>query len=216
MKNISLILNGILVLAVAVLFYMQFKGQSTQDKEEMAEIAASTVQYQLAFIRSDSVLKSYDYFNTIRKQLEDKSRKYDQEYRNRAQGLQTEFNNYQRNSQNLTMGQARAVEEDLMKKEQNLRMYQESLTQDLMNEEAKMNQDLYKKITDFLKEYGQEKGLQIVFKFDTSSDVLFAGDSLDITNDVIAGLNLAYKNEKEGNVSTTSEPQTKGDTTTIK
>ncbi len=216
MKNISLILNGILVLAVAVLFYMQFKGQSTQDKEEMAEIAASTVQYQLAFIRSDSVLKSYDYFNTIRKQLEDKSRKYDQEYRNRAQGLQTEFNNYQRNSQNLTMGQARAVEEDLMKKEQNLRMYQESLTQDLMNEEAKMNQDLYKKITDFLKEYGQEKGLQIVFKFDTSSDVLFAGDSLDITNDVIAGLNLAYKNEKEGNVSTTSKPQPKGDTTTIK
>jgi outer membrane protein len=198
MKNISLIVNAVLVIAVVVLFYLQFKGQNASpDKEEVAEIAASTVQYQLAFIRSDSVLKNYDYFNTIRTQLEEKSRKYDQEYRNRAQGLQTEINNYQRNAQNLTMGQARAVEEDLVKKEQNLRMYQESLAQDLMNEESKMNQELYNRITSFLKNYGQEVGLQIVFKFDTSSDVLYAGESMDITYEVIAGLNEAYKKEKE-------------------
>jgi len=198
MKNISLVVNAVLVIAVVVLFYLQFKGQNASpDKEEVAEIAASTVQYQLAFIRSDSVLKNYDYFNTIRTQLEEKSRKYDQEYRNRAQGLQTEINNYQRNAQNLTMGQARAVEEDLVKKEQNLRMYQESLAQDLMNEESKMNQELYNRITGFLKKYGQEMGFQIVFKFDTSSDVLYAGESMDITNEVIAGLNEAYKKEKE-------------------
>ena len=200
MKNISLILNLVLVVAVALLFYLQFKTQTSPDKEEVAEIAASTVQYQLAFIRSDSVLKNYDYFNTIRKQLEEKSKKYDQEYRNRAQGLQSEITNYQRNAQNLTMGQARAVEEDLVKKEQNLRMYQESLAQDLMNEEAKMNQELYNNITSFLKKYGQEMGFQIVFKFDTSSDVLYAGESMDITNEVIAGLNEAYKNEKETSV----------------
>lgn len=198
MKNPSIIINIVLSLAIVVLFYLHFKGeQAVPDKEEVAEIAASTVQYQIAFIRSDSVLKHYDYFNTIRKQLEDKGKKYDQEYRNRAQGLQNEINSYQRNVQNLTMGQARAIEEDLMKKEQNLRMYQESLAQDLMSEESKMNQELYKKITDFLKEYGLQKGLQIVFKFDTSSDVLFAGDSLDITEEVIAGLNEAYKKEKE-------------------
>ncbi|HMP99457.1 MAG TPA: OmpH family outer membrane protein [Cyclobacteriaceae bacterium] len=217
MKNLSLILNLVLLAAVSVLFYLHFGARSVvTDKKEVAEIAASTVQYQMAFINSDSVLRNYDYFNTIRKQLEDKTRKYDQEFRNRAQGLQNEMTNYQRNAQNLTIGQARAVEEDLMKKEQNLRLYQESLTQDLMAEEAKMNQELYKRITDFLKEFGQERGLQIVFKYDTSSDVLYAGEGLDITNEVIAGLNETYKREKEGISKPAAKSAAKPDTTSTK
>ena len=96
------------------------------------------------------------------------------------------------------MGQVRATEEDLGKKQQNLQMYQQSLGQQLMEEEAKLNKELYDRITVFLKKYGNEKGLQFVLKFDPTSDVLFAGEALDISQDVIAGLNAEYQLEKSG------------------
>jgi outer membrane protein len=88
------------------------------------------------------------------------------------------------------------VEEDLGKKQQNLQLYEQSITQELMNDQSKLNQELYQRITAFLKEYGKEHGLHVVFKYDTTSDILYGEDILDITEDVIAGLNAAYTTEK--------------------
>lgn len=204
MKNASLILNVVLLVAVGVLYYLHFAGASagqTGGGSSAPVIGASAI----AFINADSVLKNYAYLDVRRKQLEEKTRKLDQEYRNRAQGLQTDITNYQRNVGNLTLSQARAVEEDLQKKQQNLRLYEQSLTQELMGEESKLNKELYDRVTAYLKKYGQEKGLHIVLKFDPTSDLLFAGDSLDITNEILAGLNAEYEKEKQkGTVKTDS------------
>jgi outer membrane protein len=95
----------------------------------------------------------------------------------------------------MTIGQAKTVEEDLGKRQQNLQLYQRSLEQEIMNEQSKMNEDLYRKITSFLKGYGQQKGLDAVLKYDPTSDLLYGGEALDITKDVISGLNESYKAE---------------------
>ena len=151
----------------------------------------------IAYINSDSVLKYYDYFKVNRDRLESKGKKLDQDLRNRAQGFQNDYEAYQRNVSNLTIGQAKAVEEDLAKKQQNLQMYQQSLSQEMSAEEGKVTQELYKRVTEFLKKYGQENGLQVVLKYDPTSDVLFGGASLDITMQVVDGLNSEYAIEKE-------------------
>ncbi len=131
------------------------------------------------------------------------------EYRNRAQGLQNEIAAYQRNVSSMTLGQVRATEEDLGKKQQNLQLYQQTLGQQLMEEEAKLNRELYDRITTFLKKYGEEQGLQVVLKFDPTSDLLYAGEALDISKQVIDGLNADYQLEKTGGA-------TKADTTSNK
>ena len=194
MKNISLVLNGVLLVAVAVLYFLHFSA-GPSDRSAGSLISSASGDPLIAFINSDSVLKSYKYLDVKRKELEEKTKKLDKEYQNRVQGLQSEITNYQRNVGNLTLSQARALEEDLQKKQQNLRVYEQSLTQELMGEEAKLNKELYDRVTAFLKKYGQSNGLHIVFKFDQTSDVLFAGDSLDITSAVITGLNSEYATE---------------------
>lgn len=197
MKNLSLILNVVLLVAVAILYVLHF---STPGKisANSSTSDTSTVNLKVAYIVSDSVLKHYEYLKINREQLEAKTKKMDQELQSRIVGLRNEANAYQRNVSSMTLGQARAAEEDLGKKQQNLQMYQQSLQQQLMQEEAKLNQELYERITGFLKEYGQEKGLQVVLKFDPTSDVLYGGEGLDITQDVIRGLNEAYTTEKSG------------------
>jgi outer membrane protein len=206
MKNVSLILNAVLFVAVAGLYYLHFAPISNAVVEENAD---NTSDLKIAYINSDSVLKYYEFFNVNKEKLETKGKKLDQDFRNRAQSLQNDINAYQRNVGTMTIGQAKAVEEDLGKKQQNLQLYQRSLEQEIMTDQAKMNEELYAKITAYLKLYGDEKGLQVVFKYDPSSDLLYGGKTIDITQEVIKGLNEAFKAEA-------IKPVTKVDSTATK
>jgi outer membrane protein len=194
MKNLSLILNGVLLLLVAVLYYFHFAKPHSSGGSIAGSSTPSDVKF--AYVSSDSILKNYEYFKASREKLEAKGKKLNDDLNNRAQAFRNDYESYQRNQASLTIGQAKAIEEDLTKKQQNLQMYQQSLTQEMTADETKLTQALYGRITAFLKKYGQEKDLQVVFKYDTSSDILYGSPGLDITSDVLSGLNAEYKIEK--------------------
>jgi outer membrane protein len=205
MKNLSLILNGILIVAVGILYFLHFSGKKSGSESTVS----APSDLKIAYIKSDSVLKHYDYFKEMRTVLEAKGKKLDQDLQNRGQSLQNEISSYQRNIGNLTIGQAKALEEDLGKKQQNFRLYQQSLEQELANDQNKLTEALYGKITAFLKKYSEGSGLQVVLKFDQSSDVLFGGPGIDISQDVIKGLNEEYKTEKLNPTAKTDSTATK-------
>jgi outer membrane protein len=199
MKNVSLILNGVLLVAVGVLYFLFFSGK----KSSTSSVSAPS-NLKIAYIKSDTVLKYYDYVKEQSTIYEAKGKKLNQDMQNRAQSLQNDITAYQRNVGNLTIGQAKAVEEDLAKKQQNFRLYQQSVEQEVMNDQAKLQADLYGKITTFLKKYAEGSELQVVMKYDQTSDVLFGGPGLDISQDVIKGLNEEFKNEKANPVKSDS------------
>jgi outer membrane protein len=204
MKNLSLVLNIVLLVAVAVLYFLYFSDHKGESYSATPGDTTTIGDLRIAYISSDTVLKYYDYLKVNKLQLEAKTKKMDQDYRTRAQGLQNEIATYQRMVNTMTMGQVRATEEDLAKKQQNLQLYQQSLTQQVMEEEGKLNKELYDRITTFLKKYGQEKGLQIVLKYDQTSDVLFGRPGLDISQEVIKGLNNSYQSEKKAKADSTT------------
>jgi outer membrane protein len=207
MKNLSLALSSLALVAVGVLYFLHFSSNGTSAS------STETIKpgdFQIAYINSDSVLKHYEFVKVNMEKLEAKGKKLDQDLQNRAQSLQNDINAYQRNYGNMTIGQAKAVEEDLGKKRQNLELYQRGLEQEIMTEQSVMTEDLYKKITAYLKDYAQQKQLQVVLKYNPGSDLLYGGESIDITNEVIAGLNEVYKNDLA------SGSKLKSDTTAVK
>ncbi|MFN3840838.1 MAG: OmpH family outer membrane protein [Cyclobacteriaceae bacterium] len=195
MKNGLIVLNIVLLIAVGVLYFLHFsKSASGNGKSSLGGDPGSL---SVAYINSDSVLKHYEYIKAQAEILEAKKKKVEQDYVNRAQSLQGEITAYQRNMNNMTIGQVRTLEEDLAKKQQNLQLFEQRITQEFMNDQAKLNEELYKRVTTFLKKYGEEKGLQMVFKLDPGSDILYGQGALDITNEVITRLNEEYRAEKE-------------------
>ncbi len=195
MKNLSLILNIVLLVAVAILFYFQFSNGKPSVSLGTSDIPSDI---KIAYINTDSVLKHYQYGKDASTQLESKASNLEQDLRNRAEGLQNEYAAYQRNVNSMTLGQVKATEEDLTKKQQNLQMYQQRLEQQVMIDQQKLNRELYDRVTKYLKKYSEEKGIQIVLKFDPTSDVMHVSNGLDISTDVIKGLNDDYKAEKGG------------------
>jgi outer membrane protein len=192
MKNTSLILNIILLVAVAVLYYLHFSGTKTVSASSDTTVPSDI---KIAYVNSDSIAKYYDYVKETSNIIEAKNKRMQDDFQKRAQGLQNEFSAYQRNVNNMTLGQVKAVEEDLAKKQQNLQLYQQRLNQEMMQDDARISKELYDKVTAYLSKYGKEKGLQIILKYDPTSDVLYSTEALDVTNDVIKGLNESYKGE---------------------
>ena len=71
--------------------------------------------------------------------------------------------------------------------------YQESINQQLYQEQAKITQDLYEKVAAFLKTYGEDHGLQVVLTYTPGSGVWYANEELNITEQVVEGLNTEYE-----------------------
>ena len=194
MKNLPLILSIVLLVAVGVLYYFHFSSPKSVTVPSGSSVVPSDIK--IAYLNTDSVLEHYEYFKVAGKSLEEKGAKLDQELRNRAQGLQNEIANYQQTVNNLTLSQAKALEEDLGKKQQNLQAYQQRLGQQFSDEQAKLMKDIYDRLTAFSKKYSVENGILLVLKHDAASDVLYGGESIDITKDVVDGLNKDYETEK--------------------
>ncbi len=203
MKNISIILNVVLLLAVAVLYYLHFSERTTSE-DVSGRTAGLISPTGIAYINSDTLLKNYDFFKVAADQLEGKKDGLQAEYENRARGLETEIQSFQRNAQNMTIAQARAIEEDLVKKQQNLLRYQETLAQSLAQDEAKVNNELYDRVSEYLREYGKSHDFQLVLTYQKGSGVVYANDSLNITEEVIKGLNEAYQSENKAAADSTA------------
>jgi outer membrane protein len=194
MKHVSLVLNVVLLIAVAALFVLHFSDRNIV-QQEVEQRIHETRDLDVAYINYDSLISNYELVKELTSQLESTRTKLEAEYENRAKGLQTQFQTYQATVNNMTRGQIAAAEEDLMKKEQNLRQYQERLSLQLMQEEAKVQDQVYNAVADFIKDYAEKNNLRLVLTYQRGSGVWFAEDGLNITTEVIQGLNNLYKQE---------------------
>jgi outer membrane protein len=193
MKNLSLILNGVLIIAVGVLYYLHFSYQ--KDATLSAEVmpTGKMTSASLVYINSDSLLNNYVYYKNLKTSLEDKAKKSEAELQSKSSALQNETQIYQQKAQTgaITREQAQATEEGLMKKQQQLVARKEELGRQFGEEEQKLTEQLYIRINAYLKKLN--KATNYKFVFSKSGGILFANDSLDITKQVTEGLNKEFK-----------------------
>lgn len=209
MKNLSLLLNFVLVLAVTFLYYLHFsekQGVANEvqiTKETLApiqvmkpkEIKASSIVY----VNADSLFDNYEYVKKLKKETESKHSNLEAEYNAKAKKLQEDYVAYQQKiSQALiTPEQAKKTEDDLMRRKDELEQMQEK-QDELLNETQKKNAQIQKTINDFLAAYNKNVGYNFVLAYtQNGGSVLFANDSLDITKEVLEGLNANYKKAQE-------------------
>ena len=195
MKHISIVLNVILAIAIIVLYVLHFSSPKNYDElpEGKADSLKMPVDFTVAYIVEDSLLSNYEYFRELATELEKKSMDMENDYNLKAQGLQKEIEGFQRTAGNMTMNQARAVEEDLLRKRQNLMLLQEKMGQDLLKAEAEVNTKLYEKVASYLKDYAVKEGYSIIFNVKRGNAVMYGNEAMDITNIIVKGLNDDYR-----------------------
>jgi outer membrane protein len=206
-KNLSLVLNVILLIAVCVLFYLHFssKGQTvdagngTASGEISSAPTKAAKQGSIYFVNIDTVNEKYDLMKDVMKNLNDKKSGLQAEYQRAGKKYQEEGMSYQKQLNDNTIGvdEARKIEAGLKKQEQHI-MDLEAAMEKLQDEAASHQDELQKEVDSYMKEYGKKKNIDYVLGYSGMIRMLFyANDSLDVTSEVLAGLNERYKAKKD-------------------
>ena len=82
----------------------------------------------------------------------------------------------------------------------------------MVDAQNKINDQLYDHVTSFLKDYAESNGYKIILNLKRGSGMLYGVNALNVTDDVIKGLNEKYYTEKL----TSLKGSSKSDSTKIK
>ena len=210
MKNLSSILNVILAIAVIYLYYLHLKSPeiaavSTTKNENVKETAKVPLQpgeikpSKIVYINADTLFEKYQYVKEIKKETNAKQSRMESVYKEKAQLLQQDYMEYQQKASQgmISQDQAKTTEEDLSKRKTELDKMEEQINL-LMDETQKKNQEIQKEINDFLKEYNKTGEYNYILAYTTiGGSILYASENLDITKDVVRGLNERYLDKKK-------------------
>ncbi|MGY3213719.1 OmpH family outer membrane protein [Mucilaginibacter sp. HD30] len=173
----------------------------SNDKKGDAPAAASTVKAgseTIVFVNQDTLLTKYEYAKDMRTRLEGKSKVAEGDIGTRGQAFQREVAEYQRNANTLSADQRAATEQRLQRKQQELQQYQQNATAEFQNLQGTEANKLYDKVAEFTKTYAKQKGYKMVLTFSKANPTVLYGDTtLDVTADVLKGINEAYAKEKK-------------------
>lgn len=184
MKNISLLLNVILIAAVAFLYYKIYN-----PKEQTFVSSQTLPESGIVFVNSDSLLNHYNYFNELKAVMEKKQDSIDNLLKSKAQQLESEIQQYQKQAIGMTDMEKQQIEERLMQKQQALVDFKQQLLGHLSEEEEALNENIHSNLIGYLKEFNKIKNYSYILGYQKGGGILLANDSFDITNAVIEGLN---------------------------
>ena len=192
MKNASLILNVVLTIAVAVLYYLHFKDR----QPAVASVSAKPAEAKgrdIVYVNVDSLLTKYDYFKDTQKVLESKRFQLENELATKGRNLQNKVAFFQQRAPTMTQEQGRATEASLQKEQQDILAYRERAAQNLAAEAQAKNKQLYDQIYDYLKKVNAQNKYEFVLGYTKGGGILFADPSADQTKAILDGLNKEYQ-----------------------
>ena len=192
MNKVQILVNVVLVAAVAALFVLHF------GKKECAssEVVAPSEVMPVAYLNVDSLLASYSFAIEASEKLMSKQEDARLKMNTKLRTFQNEVADFQRKLQNnafLSRERAEKEQQRLAKKEQELQELEAKLTQDIMLENQKLNMQLADSLTNFLQVFNADGRYHVILSNNAKDNVLMAAEQYDITAEVIAGMNARCK-----------------------
>ena len=196
MKNVSLVISVISLIA-AITFGVLFLTKDTKKADAPAEGEATEVvasKGDIVYIDLDRILMEYDMANDLRAVVETKAQNIQAEITRRGKKLESEVKSFQEkmNKGLMTRSVAEVQQQKLVKQEQEFNEYAALKQQEMQEEQVVMMNQLGDAIKTFLDDYNAEKQFAMILTNNGGAPVIAADAALDVTEDVLAGLNDEY------------------------
>lgn len=195
MNKIQISINVILVAAVAALFVIFFCGKK-ECSSQAVSVAETGEVLPIAYLNVDSLLANYTFAQDASDKLVSKQEDARLKMNTKVRTFENKVAEFQRKLENnafISRESAEKQQQKLMKEEQELQELEAKLTQDIMIENQKLNQQLADSLTNFLKEFNADGRYHVILSNTAKDNVLMANEQYDITNEVVNGLNARYK-----------------------
>ncbi|MBK6835691.1 MAG: OmpH family outer membrane protein [Bacteroidetes bacterium] len=210
MNKISIALNAVLLIAVAVLFYLYFSlnsklNPSTEGATEKGKTTPKLItdpsklnNAKIAYINIDSLNAKYQF-------ITDKSQEINKRQMALENTLNSMYGKFQQEVADLQQAAQAGLrsEAELRKEEERLQVKQQDIAnkekqlQALGEEVANTQANMLRSVSKFIEKYNDNKFDYILaYTSNNISSVLFAKSELEITNEIVDGLNKEYAETK--------------------
>ena len=205
MKKANLIINVVLVVAVAVLFVLHFTdaekvvtgetkpGKSAQDTSFMS------TSLPIAYVNIDTLLANMAMYEDINSQLTTKQQRLETNFATQYQSFEREIVDFQEKVQKglLTRREAQDLETRLSNRRLELENQRNDYLMELQEENLVSQNKVIDYIMDYLEEYNSDNKYRFIFSYSFGGGLLYASDALNITDEVLAGINKKYESETD-------------------
>ena len=195
-KKVNLILNIVLVLAVAALFVLHFTGNRNTESTASAEDSRITAgSGDIVYINLDTLVNQYDMYNDLRTELEGKVSAIENDLNKKGRALENDMKSFQEKYQKglLTRSQMETMQNELMTRDQELRNLTQQKQMELAEEESVMYNRVMDAIKTYVDNYNKEKQYSLILTTTVTTNSVISGDQgRNITGEILNGLNQEY------------------------
>lgn len=189
------------ILATVALLTLGMAGCKNSDSKQNPEAAAPVVAeggLKIAYVDTDTIMAKYQYAIDLNEELlayKDQQEKY---YQQQMTQFQTDYNNYLQTGASLTLTQQQAKEAELKQRMEKMSTLEQELMAKVAERQLSENTKLLNAIFAFIREYNaaNQQFDVILRKSFNDTPVLYANPAMDITEEILAGLNEEYKSVK--------------------
>ncbi len=189
------------ILATVALLTLGMAGCNNSDSKQNPEAAAPVIAeggLKIAYVDTDTIMAKYQYAIDLNEELlayKDQQEKY---YQQQMTQFQTDYNNYLQTGASMTLTQQQAKEAELKQRMEKMSTLEQELMAKVAERQLSENTKLLNAIFAFIREYNaaNQQFDVILRKSFNDTPVLYANPAMDITEEILAGLNEEYKSVK--------------------
>lgn len=203
-QTISLVLNFVLLIAVAVLYYLHFSASHSHDvntekpsKTQQQRANSNSLNLPLVFVNSDTILERFEMVGVIQAELLEEKSRLERRLQTEAEKYQQELERYQGIAASLSPRQRAIEEEAILKRQQEIYQLEETLSIEFAERERKLSEQLKQKLNELFEQPEYRSKYQVILSRGMlGSNILYADSIMNITDMVIEDLNNNYNTEK--------------------
>ena len=181
--------------ALAIAAMMVSCNNQSPKMDDQPAAAASGDGLKIAYVEVDSLMTQYNFAKDYSVTLQKKSNNARNTLNQKGNALQAAMANFQQKLNNngfQSREQAASQQAAIQRQQNDLQELQARLENELASETAKFNEALRDSLQNFLKSYNEDKKFDLILS-KAGDNILMGNKKLDITQDVINGLNKRYK-----------------------
>lgn len=185
--------------ATILLFAQCANNQANQVAPAATPATTAEAALKVAYVDVDSLLNNYKFSVKLRNDMLRKGENMRMTLSEKGKALEADMNDFRRKVENNVYATRQRAEEEqarILKSQEELARLEQRLVNELSAEDQKNNIALRDSINHFLKEYNKTHGYDLILS-KMADNILLGSESLDITKEVIDGLNSRYKEESK-------------------
>lgn len=205
-SKMPLILSIISLVGVIALFILYFTGNKTCDGQKpasnvisdnvqqhiSAENAAFDGNLSIAYVDTDRIMKEYKMVDDIYADIDAMRTRKAKQWENKVAKLQSDVQDYIQIGASLTLTQQQEREAEFQRRETQLGQEEQHVMTEIAEYSAEKNTELTNKIADFINRYNNNHNYTLILEKSGINGVIYGDKTLDITSEVVDGLNAEY------------------------